>query len=65
MNVPNYFIEFDGTDYLVLMGARVIAAFGSIDEAFNAKRSFEEKPRLNEIDKTPPAMRLAKSVYHG
>jgi len=65
MNSSNYVVEFNGYDYVVLLGVRVVAAFGSMDEAFAAKRAFEDKPTLNDFDKTPPAMRVAKQFYYG
>lgn len=65
MNTLNYVVEFNGYDYVVLLGVRVVAAFGSMDEAFAAKRAFEEKPTPSSYDKTPPAMRAAKQFYYG
>lgn len=65
MNSSNYTVEFNGYDYVVLFGARVVAAFGSSEEAYHAKRAFEDKPKPSAFDKTPPAMRLAKAQYHG
>ncbi|MDX1353193.1 MAG: hypothetical protein R3254_09285 [Thiomicrorhabdus sp.] len=64
MQNSNYLVEFNGNDYVVLFGVRVIAAFGSSEEAFQAKRSFEERPTSNDFDKTPPAMRAAKALYY-
>lgn len=61
----NYLVEFNGTDYVVLFGARVIAAFANSEKAFEAKRSFEHRPISSDFDKTPPAMRAAKAVYYG
>ncbi|WEJ62402.1 hypothetical protein [Thiomicrorhabdus lithotrophica] len=65
MKFSNYLVEFNGYDYVVMFGGRVIAAFASSDDAYHAKRSFEDKPTLNNYDKTPPAMRTAKAYYHG
>lgn len=65
MNYSSYLVEFNGYDYVVMFGGRVIAAFASSDDAYYAKRSFEDKPILNHYDKTPPAMRAAKAYYHG
>ena len=64
MNYSNYLVEFNGYDYVVMFGGRVIAAFASSDDAYHAKRSFEDKPILSDYDKTPPAMRAAKAFYH-
>lgn len=61
MNDSNYLVEFNGYDYVVMFGGRVIAAFATSDDAYHAKRSFEDKPILNAYDKTPPAMRGAKA----
>lgn len=65
MNISNYIVEFNGYDYIVLFGGRVIAAFANSEAAYDAKRRFEDRPVLQEFDKTPPAMRLAKALYHG
>lgn len=64
MNSSNYCVEFNGYDYVVLLGVQVVAAFSSSEEAFKAKRAFEDKPKLNTYDKTPPAMRMAKKIYY-
>lgn len=65
MTASNYIVEFNGYDYIVLFGGRVLAAFGNSEDAYQAKRSFEDRPVFQEFDKTPPAMRLAKTLYHG
>lgn len=64
METPNYFVEFNGYDYVVLLGVQVVAAFATMDEAFNAKRAFQDKPSMASYDKIPPAMRAAKQLYH-
>lgn len=64
MSNSNYFVEFNGYDYVVMFGVRVVAAFATIDEAFTAKRAFENRPVLTDYDKTPPAMRVAKQHFH-
>ncbi|WP_321325971.1 hypothetical protein [Thiomicrorhabdus sp.] len=65
MSNSNYLVEFNGSDFVVLFGARVVAAFANCEEAFEAKRSFENRPVLSHFDKTPPAMRAAKAIYYG
>jgi len=65
MPSSNYTVEFNGYDFVVLLNSTVVAAFASSEDAYHAKRSFEDRPVLNEYDKTPPAMRAAISVYHG
>ena len=64
MNQSHYFVEFNGYDYVVLMGVKVVAAFATCEEAFNAKRAFEEKPSLPALEKIPPAMRQAKEALY-
>ncbi|WP_040727576.1 hypothetical protein [Thiomicrorhabdus sp. Kp2] len=64
MTNSNYLVEFNGSDYVVLFGVRVVAAFANSEEAFDAKRSFEDRPVLSDYDKTPPAMRAAKANYY-
>lgn len=63
-NQGQYLVEFNGSDYVVLMGIQVVAAFATIDEAFAAKRRFQERPHVSDVDKTPPAMRMAKAQYY-
>ena len=53
-------VEFNGSDYLVLRGGSAIATFATIEQAFAAKRTFEDRPIIPQFDKTPPAMRNAK-----
>jgi len=65
MKDVNYTVEFNGYDYVVIYGGRVVAAFASSEAAYHAKRSFENKPVMKDYDKTPPAMRVAKKHYHG
>lgn len=65
MPQSNYLVEFNGYDYVVLLGISVVAVFASIDEAYDAKRSFENKKRLTSLEKIPPAMRAAKATYYG
>ena len=64
MNNSNYIVEFNGYEYIVLFGGRGVAAFANSEAAYEAKRSFENKPAMSEFDKTPPAMRVAKELYH-
>ncbi|WP_029408321.1 hypothetical protein [Thiomicrorhabdus sp. Milos-T2] len=64
MNTSNYYVEFDGSDYIVLFGTNVVAAFANSDEAYSAKRSFEERPVIQQQDRTPPAMKVAKALYY-
>lgn len=58
---PKYLVEFNGHDYVVLLNFTALANFASIEDAFAAKRTFEERPVIKQIDKTPPAMRYAKT----
>ena len=60
MGISSYMVEFNGSDYVVYLGARAVGSFASIDEAFEAKRSFEQRATSSIFDKTPPAMRAAK-----
>ena len=64
MNLSGYEVEFNGYDYVVYLGRRAVGAFATIDEAFDAKRNFEQSPLINVLDKTPPAMRAAKKKFH-
>lgn len=64
MNTSNYMVEFNESDYIVLFGTRVVAAFSNSDAAYSAKRSFEERPVMQEMDRTPPAMKVAKALYY-
>lgn len=59
--MKRYAIEFNGYDYVVLDQGSVVAAFASLDEAYNAMRDFEEKTPFSEEFKIPPAMRWAKA----
>jgi len=59
----HYIVEYNGSDYVVLFGVRAVAAFASSEEAFKAKRSFEDRPTLNNYDKIPPAIRAAKALF--
>ena len=59
----HYIVEYNGRDYVILFGVRVIAAFASSEEAFKAKRSLEDRPVLSDYDKTPPAIRAAKAIF--
>lgn len=61
----HYLVEFNGYDYAVLLGFTAVAVFATIDEAFAAKRTFEERPIIHQLDKTPPAMRVAKQRHYG
>ncbi|MBO1925060.1 MULTISPECIES: hypothetical protein [Thiomicrorhabdus] len=58
-------IEFNGYDYVVVEQGRVIVAFSTLEDAFEAKREFEEKPACSIDLKVPPAMRLAKMQLYG
>lgn len=64
-NHRQYFVEFNGDAYVVLLGVQAVAAFATIDDAFAAKHRFEDRPAINEFDKTPPAMRYAKQRLYG
>ena len=64
MNLSGYEVEFNGYDYVVYLGRRAVGAFATIDEAFDAKRSFEQRPIVRPLDKTPPAMRAAKQKFY-
>ncbi|CAN8139157.1 hypothetical protein J3998_09950 [Thiomicrorhabdus sp. 6S2-11] len=58
--MKRYAIEFNGYDYVILDRDSVIAAFATLDEAYNAMRDFEEKTSCAVELKVPPAMRWAK-----
>lgn len=60
MDISSYMVEFNGSEYVVYLGSRAVGCFNSIDEAFEAKRSFEQRATASVFDKTPPAMRAAK-----
>lgn len=60
----DYLVEFNGYGYAVLVGFTAVAVFATIDEAFAAKRVFEERPIIHQLDKTPPAMRAAKQRHY-
>ena len=52
-------IEFDGTYYVVTDNQNLTALFTSIEEAYEARREFEEKRPVVIEQKIPPAMRWA------
>lgn len=57
----SYFsLEYNGSEYLVSFKDQVVAAFGTIQEAFDAKYEFEHRPVIAIEDKMPPATRWAK-----
>lgn len=58
--MKRYAIEFNGYDYVVLNQESVVAAFATLDAAYNAMREFEEKTSCASEFKIPPAMRWAK-----
>ncbi len=59
-----YKVEFDGLNYIVLKGEQVLAAFCSCDEAFDAKRRFEDRRNIDPWQKVPPAMREVKRLLY-
>lgn len=63
--LPRYLVEFNGSDYEVSLGFATVAVFSTIDAAFEAKRSFEDRPHIQQLDKTPPAMRNVKNRLYG
>jgi len=61
----HYAVEFNGYDYVVLLNSIAVAAFATSEDAFKAKRSFEDRPTIKNQDKTPPAMRAMKQALYG
>ena len=52
-------IEFDGSCYVVTDNRSLTAMFATIEEAYEARRDFEEKRPVAADQKIPPAMRWA------
>ncbi|BBP46927.1 hypothetical protein THMIRHAS_23000 [Thiosulfatimonas sediminis] len=66
--MKRYAIEFNGYDYVILDQGSVVAAFATLDDAYQTMRDFEEKLPYAAESKIPPAMRWAKQnlyVMHG
>jgi len=62
---PEYQVEFDGTNYVVLKSGQALISFDSCDSAYSAKRDFEGKVYPSGWEKIPPAMRNAKQLLYG
>lgn len=65
MRNRDYQVEFDGVNYVVVKAGRVLAAFGSCEEAYDVKRKFESTQMPVGWQKVPPAMQLAKRYFYG
>ena len=60
MSSSPFSIELHGSDYVIFHKDQIIAAFATIDEAFEAKYDFETRPHISAEEKMPPAIRWAK-----
>lgn len=60
MSTSPFSIEIHESDYVIFFKDQIIAAFSSVEDAFQAKYDFETRPHVSALDKTPPAMRWQK-----
>lgn len=58
-----YSVEFEDNHYVVVKAGRMVAAFSTAEEAYEAKRSFVDKPVIEDWQKIPPSIRFAKSQF--
>ncbi|WP_130538184.1 hypothetical protein [Thiomicrorhabdus indica] len=60
MSSSPFSIELHGSDYVIFHKDQIIAAFSTIDAAFEAKYDFETRPQVTAEEKMPPSIRWAK-----
>lgn len=63
MSTSPFSIEIHESDYVIFFKDQIIAAFGSVEDAFQAKYDFETRPHISADDKIPPAICWQKQQF--